>query len=175
MSLFSQTQIQTQTSNPSQITENFLNILKLCEVDVEHHKLHWIYISIIEKKPLIQIATEYLEKSNYDKLGISDPRDNLFDAYIKYKNGLDIDSNDAVYLLDKKGNLDMCVSKDDDGNKKIIFFNVRDLIKELDGNDFFDWVEKNSLKISDLDDENEVKDEVEVEQEEEYDYKYEDD
>lgn len=173
MSLFSQTQTQTQTPIPSQITENFLNILKLCEVDVEHHKLHWIYISIIEKKPLIQIATEYLEKSKHNKLGTSDPRDNLFDAYIKYKNGLDIDSNDAVHLLDIKGNLDMCVSKDDDGNKKIVLFNVRDLIKELDGNDFFDWVEKNSLKISDLDYENKVKNEVE--QVEEYDYKYEDD
>ena len=135
-------------SESNQFIENLLNKLIICKINNKSHEFYWIYNSICNGDSLEKIATEYLVKKKYSGYCFSDSTCGLFDAYIKYKNKKYFDPLDALYLSNIAGLLVLHKITDEITGefKNCICFSVDDLIRELDGDGFFKWIESIAFK-----------------------------
>lgn len=99
----------------------------------------WIYSYIMQNKSLEEIAQKYINSINCendpDKLSCW----KLFDAFLKFKQNIKSDFN-----FDKNSNsgiISYYELLDSNYKFKIIFLTVEDLIKEMDGEYFFNWID----------------------------------
>lgn len=124
------------------LSTEFKNKLTLCYLCKDDNDIffEYIYRSILEKKSLEKIAYEYLILSNYNGQCKTSIICGFFDAYYKYINNKEYNSLDALYLNSRVCNIGQYELLDVNGEFKIIFINIKDLIYELDGKNFFDWL-----------------------------------
>jgi len=122
-------------------SNDFYNKLYMCYItDNFCDSTIWIYNFILKNKSLEEISIEYLKKINHNdninKLTCS----KLFDAFIKFKKNQQIDKNDALYLSQNTGIISQYELFDTDYKFKIIYLSVENLIREMDGEEFFHWI-----------------------------------
>ena len=113
----------------------------ICDDSEDEDNNTWILGYIQEKKSLLQIANKY--NYSYDGEYASSTCGGLFDAYIQFKQNRDFDTVAASYLSTRAGVLASSIQYDAD--KKfigMIYLTVKDLILELDGTEFFSWLNK---------------------------------
>jgi hypothetical protein len=119
-------------------SKDFLDKIKLC-IKPENPD-YWILDAIINQKNLLEIASKYLDESDYDGNFLTSTVDAMFEAFISFKEGKYIDSEEALYLSSRSGVLAQYV---DYCTEKILIFTVRELIKEIDGPQFDLWLFEN--------------------------------
>lgn len=129
---------------PIQFTENFLNKLNLCLSD-DNQGLLLIHASILQGKSLEEIAYDYNERCGYNNdvsicKYLTSTVSGLFDAFIHYKRGEDFDSMAGWYLNQRNGILGSYQIVDGLEDLLITNLTVMDLIRELDGEGFFIWL-----------------------------------
>lgn len=106
------------------------------------NRLETILMSILNNKSLLEIAQEYNIQSNYNNNYLTQTSCGLFDAYIHYKNNKNFDLKGALYLRSRAGTLGTFKIQDGSGNSSMIFLSVREIIREIDGTNFFVWLNK---------------------------------
>jgi hypothetical protein len=121
-------------------SENFLKKIEICIKPRSENS--WIFKAIKDNTSLVDIASRYLDLSDYDGNYLTSATDALFEAFISFKNNNYIDSEEAGYLLGRSGIIDQYI---DSKNNIITYFTVRDLIDELDGPEFNKWLLESSL------------------------------
>lgn len=126
--------------NTRQLSEEFVKKLDICLVKKNSNE--WIWSFIQEGKSLLEIAKHYNANYDDDECGKS-TTSSLFNAFIHFKENKEFDSITAAHLSNRDGILGHHVIKDDSANfVDLIHFTVVDLIQELDGDEFFIWLNK---------------------------------
>lgn len=121
------------------LSEKFVQKVNLCLL-AEKNCNEWIWSFIQERKSLLEIAKHY--NVNYDGEYLKATCCGLFDAYIHFKENKEFDTIAASYLSERSGVLGSFVIKDKyDKFVDMINFTVVDLISELDGEEFFTWLD----------------------------------
>lgn len=150
-------------SNFSQFSEDFLRKLFLClssEPNEPNSNLGWIFLDILQNKTIEEIARKYIEVDNYNGNCSTSTSSAIFDAFLCYKENRHYEPMDALYLSNRNGSIGSYETYHQNGALQMIFFGAKDLIKELDGEDFFFWLdnladigeyEDNIYQYSDLD------------------------
>jgi hypothetical protein len=98
-------------------------------------------MDILQNKSMLEIASEFLNNDdewNGDYLTSSTSA--LFNAFVCYKQQKQFDFDEALYLCTRNGSIDSYQTFDKSGEFKMIFFGPKDLIRELDGEGFFVWL-----------------------------------
>lgn len=120
------------------LSQDFLKKMILCLQKESPN--YWIVEYVMSGKTTLEIASRYLELSDYDGNFLTSSIDALFDAFIAFKDLRLIDSQQAAYLSNRSGGLGQYVNSMESDTINMIFFSVRDLIHELDGPDFESWL-----------------------------------
>ncbi len=92
---------------------------------------------------MLEIATEFLNNDNWDGNFLTSSTSALFDAFICYKQQKEFDCEEALYLCTRGGSIGSYKTFNELGEFTMVFFGPKDLIRELDGEGFFVWL--NSL------------------------------
>ena len=128
-------------SNAELFSPEFVNKINLCLMDNQDNEDRWILEFIQEKKSLLEIAKHY--NRDYDYEYASSTCGGLFDAYIHFKKGTDFDEVAASYLSTRAGVIGSSIQYDEDKEfVGMIYLTVKDLILDLDGSEFFSWLNK---------------------------------
>jgi hypothetical protein len=124
---------------------DFIEKMNLCKYNSYLSSFNWIRKNIMDKIPVINIAEKYLDiyqdLEYYNKFGQKSTCYELFEAFYLYKNNLSINYKLARYLKHCIGIISSGCYFDDKYKFIIVFFSVKDIIKELDGNGFFIWLD----------------------------------
>jgi hypothetical protein len=105
------------------------------------HKLDWMYDCMLNHCDPCEIAEKYLDFVEYDGQYLTDTCSALFEIFINFKNGKSCSKQEKEYLSSRAGTLD-CKYISVDGEQKIIIITVLDIIKEMDGPEFIQWLRK---------------------------------
>lgn len=125
--------------NKLKYSNDFVEKINLCKNNLGLNNYGWIYRYIFLNKPLIDIAKKFLLDAYYNKENVCYE---LFCAYYKFKNNISISWKLARYLKYSLGILGTGWYYDNENKFRIIFFTIKDIIKELDGEEFFIWIDK---------------------------------
>jgi len=126
------------TESIPNFTQDFLSKINRCIKPGSSN--HWIVQDIINGSTAFEIATKYLDRSDYDGDFLTSTTDGLLDAFITFKENRSIDPSEAAYLANRAGGLGQCFDDEFEGRINLSIFSVRDLIRELDGSEFDDWL-----------------------------------
>lgn len=133
------------TSNTLPFSQEFTNKLNLCLLNNQDIEDKWILQFILDNISLLDIAKRY--NQDYDYNYSSSTTSGLFDAFIHFKQGTTFDVVAASYLSSRSGIIARSIQYDE--NKifsDILYFTVNDLILELDGPQFFVWLNQLALQ-----------------------------
>lgn len=156
--------IITKQYNTYHLTYDFINKMNLCGISNTTNSLYWIYKAINEGKTLLEIATTYIYNSDYDGNCLTNSTCGLFEAYECFKNGSFFDANDAMYLSSRSGIISSFQNHNTENQLFYISFTFRDLVIQLDGPEFFDWL--NNIANFDSNEYDDNEEEIEEEYEE---------
>lgn len=133
--------IEHKIEHKNDPSDDFIKYIYICKYNMCITSISWICDNIIKKIPLIEIAKKFLQFN--DNLSYSQKSTcyELFEIFCFYKNNRPINYKLARYLKYCNGILGSGWYFDDEYKFKIIFFTVKDIIKELDGNGFFIWLD----------------------------------
>jgi hypothetical protein len=133
------------TSNTRPFSQEFTNKFNLCLLHNQDIEDKWISQFILDNISLLDIAIRY--NIDYDFNYASSTTSALFDAYIHFKQGKPFDVVAASYLSSRSGIISRSIQYD--ANKifiDILYLTVNDLILELDGTQFFVWLNQLALQ-----------------------------
>ena len=105
-----------------------------------HKPLDWIREYITKGYSVIEIAKRYLEIYIYNNNYLTNTTGALVTAFIFYKNNEYFNSDAALYLYSRNNNYSRSMLCNSNTEDTFIFYIIRDIIKELDGDDFFRWL-----------------------------------
>ncbi len=126
------------------ISQEFLNKINLCKNDLISNLFYWIIDDILTGKSIIYISEKFINK--YKNNRIAQTSCEIFEIFNSYINNNYIDYKKARYLRYCNGILSTVYYFNSEGKFKIIFFTVNDIIRELDGDGFYIWL--NQMCIS---------------------------
>lgn len=124
--------------------DEFIKKMKLCKDNSCSHSFYLIRNSITNKVPLIEIVEKYL--NTYKDLqykrqpGQKCVCYELFNAFYMYKNNIPINYKLARYLKYSIGILGSGFYFDNKHKFVMVFFSVKDIIEEFDGDEFYIWL-----------------------------------
>lgn len=119
-----------------QISSKYQNILTELNKCEQSQIVHFVTNYIQNGKSLEEIAHEFLRRSDYNGICFTDTSSAMFDSFIKYKNGMTIRKEDALYLSARAGFIGQYFD-----NYELKIVSVIYLIHEIDGNGFFEWMD----------------------------------
>lgn len=128
----------------NELNINLKRKIESCKYNSCLSSFYLIKQCIINEVPLIEITKKYLDAyrdiEHKYKLGQKSVCYELFEAYYMYKNNIPINYKLARYLKYSAGILGSEFHFDKKYKFSIVFFSVKDIIKELDGDGFFIWL-----------------------------------
>jgi hypothetical protein len=133
------------TSNILPFSHEFSTKLNSCLLNNQDDENKWILQFILDQKSLLDIAKRF--NIDYDFNYTSSTTSALFDAFIHFKEGKSFDVVAASYLSSRSGIIARSIQYD--ANKifiDILYLTVNDLILELDGTQFFVWLNQLALQ-----------------------------
>lgn len=128
----------------NELNINLKKKIELCNYNSCLSSFYFIKQCIMNNIPLIEITKKYLEiYSDVENNYISGQKSTcyeLFEAYYMYKNNIPINYKLARYLKYSAGILGSGFYFDEKYKFVMVFISVKDIIKELDGEQFFIWL-----------------------------------
>lgn len=124
--------------------DEFIKKMELCKDNSCCYSFNFIRNSIMKKIPLIEIVKNYL--NTYKDLEYNNQQGQrsvcyeLFEAFYMYKNNIPINYKLARYLKHSIGILGSGFYFNNKYKFVMVFFSVKDIIKEFDGDGFFIWL-----------------------------------
>ena len=118
------------------LNTNFVKKMELCKDNSCLYPFNSIKNSIINGDSLIEITKKYLDTFNYKQNVCYE----LFEAFYMFKNNMTLNYKLARYLKHCVGILGSGWYFDENHKFIVVFFSVKDIIKELDGDEFFIWL-----------------------------------
>lgn len=107
----------------------------------ESNDFNWIWQDIQNGKSLCEICSRFIEFTEWDGDCYTDTSSAILDAFVSFKNKQKIPIEDKKYLRNRSGVITTkCVDEDDNSEPIYYHFTCHDLILELDGSEFFDWL-----------------------------------
>ncbi len=122
------------------ISKEFLNKVNLCKNDLVSNLLYWICEDILAGEDISYISNKFINK--YDCNNLLQTPCEIFEIFNSYKNSQVIDYKKARYLYYCNGILATTFHFNSKGKFEVIFLTVKDIIRELDGDEFFIWLKK---------------------------------
>ena len=109
----------------------------------ESNEFNWIWKDILGGKTLSEIAEKFFAHTEWDGDCFTDTSSGILNAYLMYKNGHKIPLEDLRYLRNRSGVItSKCIDEEENFEPIYHHFTCLDLIEELDGTDFFDYLNK---------------------------------
>lgn len=124
------------------LSREFIKKMNICKQNIYSNNYIWISQYILDGIDIISITEKFLQSETYYKLEKKSTSYELFEAFYLYKNNQSIGYKLARYLKHCVGILGSVGYFDEKNKFKIIFFTIKDIILELDGNGFFTWINK---------------------------------
>lgn len=139
--------IITNSNQNLKLSNDFISKLNYCKKYMYANSNGWIYDYLINGFDLISISKKYLSLYYNPLKNKENTCCELLEAFIVYKNNHTINNKTAKYLITSIGIIGSHWYYNERGEFQIIFLTVKDIIKELDGDGFFIWLNKISKKI----------------------------
>lgn len=136
----------TNTCFFPQFSIEFNEKLKICS---NNEIVQWICRCLTKGMSMLEISKSCINQFDLIENYLEATDIAFFEAFISYKEKKYFDKEEAFYLNSRAGIIGQHY---DAKNKKMWFFTTKDLIKELDGNEFFIWLNKTASNYK-LDDE----------------------
>jgi hypothetical protein len=135
---------------PKHLSKDFIKKLNLCKNNLDETNFGWIYYKLLASNSVIEIAYIYLKKSKYNGDYFFDFNSELFNAFCYYKNNSKkyYNYNIARYLCLKNGILAINTNSYLINDSIFTILTIKDIILELDGNGFINWLNESTNKIN---------------------------
>ncbi len=129
-------------------SKEFIKKINLCKNDLVSNLFYWIFDDIFKENSILDISEKFIDK--YTNIGLAQTLYEIFEIFILFKNNQVIDYKKARYLYYCNGIISTSYYFNSQGKFTVIFLTVKDIIRELDGDEFFIWLEKMCIRNNDI-------------------------
>jgi len=136
--------ILSNSIKQKKINNEFIKKMELCKNNICSNSFNLIRNNIVNKIPLIEIVKNYLNIYNEFEYNYKSGQRNvyyeLFETFYMYKNNIPINYKLARYLIHSIGILGSGWYFNKKYEFVMVFFSVKDIIEEFDGDGFYIWL-----------------------------------